>query len=91
MYTLDTINLSNGVSALKLTDMIRQHHPELGEKLDSPQYALANELIGLKLKLDLDQREMAVRVGVDFSTYLQMESGELSIPVADYEKAVASF
>lgn len=75
---------------MKLTDLIRQHHPELKEKLDSPQYALANQLIGLKLKLKLNQQEMAERAGIDFDTYLQMENAESTIAVADYEHVLAS-
>lgn len=65
--------------------------PELKEEYQSQQYALSLQLIDIMLSLGFNSKMMADKIGCSLELYLSMESGDTSIPIADYEDAIKKF
>lgn len=63
-------------------------HPELEEEYNSKQYEMSLEIIKLMMTLGLNSKAVAKKIGCSHNMYLRMESGDTSVPVEEYEKAI---
>lgn len=78
---------------MELDEFLRNYvvgnDPKLNEKMDSKQYPLSNEIMELETKLGVDQKQTAKLAHISLAKLLRLESVDLTIPVSEYQKAVA--
>lgn len=75
---------------MNLKDMIGELYPDLKEKMESEQYRLSEILLSHRMKLNIDQQDMANRMGIQLESYLKLEYADVSIPVETYQLALDS-
>ena len=75
--------MKNSLLDLLMEDLFVQ------ELTSTPQYEKSLIIIKKKIQLGFNQLELAEAIGVDFDTYLDMESGYTSISIEEYNKAIA--
>ena len=75
---------------MNITDMIGELYPDLKEKMESEQYRLSEILLSHRMKLNIDQQDMANRMGIQLESYLKLEYADVSIPVETYQLALDS-
>jgi DNA-binding XRE family transcriptional regulator len=70
-----------------LLDMLMEDS-YIKELTSTEQYEKSLIIIQKKIQLSFNQFEMAAAIGVDFDTYLDMESGYTTISLEEYDKAI---
>lgn len=78
------------MKTVNIKAMVCERYPDIKEKLESEQYRLSQILLSHRMKLHLDQQEMASYLGIQLESYLKLEYADLSIPVETYKKALES-
>lgn len=78
--------MKNGVTVMRLLDLILEIDPTFQETLDSPQYPYSKQLIKNRLESGLTQLEYAKALDVDFDHFLGLECCLLTIPLEDYQR-----
>lgn len=73
---------------MNIRDMIGELYPDLKEQMESEQYRLAQVLLTHRMKLNIDQDEMAARLGIQLDSYLKLEYADMSVPVETYQLAL---
>lgn len=54
-------------------------------------YRLSRLILAIKFKYQLDQTQMTTFLNVPLADYLDMEQGEISVPLFNYNAAISKF
>lgn len=71
---------------IDLLSLLIQLDPKIQTLRESEQYSYSERLIKAKHQLGLSQYEMAQRLHISFSKYLEMEASSLDISVEEYKR-----
>lgn len=69
-----------------LLDFILKIDPSFSKTLKDERYPYSQNIIGKRIQSKLNQKQFAMKIGIDFDTYLDLEECNLTVDLEVYLK-----
>lgn len=71
---------------MRLLDLLLEIDPSFSDTLNDERYPYSENIIRKRIKSNLDQKQFAKKIDIDFETYLNLESCNLDIDLSVYQE-----